>query len=1042
MKKMIKTLSLLLTVLMLLGSFVNIMTFAVYADEAEEETDTETELPVEGEDEDRINYTSKVFTTPEEKLEATMQLAYTYKNAAGEALYELYVDSYSGETAVQDLRTGQYMFSNPYNIGGVQISASIKKQLLSQIILHYTENDEAKVMYSFIEAAEREQIKVKKIKNGIRVEYSMGRENPKWLVPRLMSVEAYQKLQSYIDKHIDKTDFRQMFYYNKLMAYYTLQDPNDPKYAGNTSAIAQMQSDYPITKKMAVYACEPEIQDAELERLQDFIKTYAPEYTYEMLDADHATVEYVASDKAPALFRLALEYTFDDFGLSVTLPAAGIRFDETNYKLKSITALPYIGAGENCFDGYLFLPDGSGALIRFEEIVEENNKYRVSSSVYGTDYAYHTLTGSSSTEPISMPVFGLMEKYQMIDRETDTVIPGYDVDNGYFAIITEGDAMANITSESGGTSHPYNSMYAEYYPRPSDTYNLADSISIASDATWTVESSRKYVGNYTVRYIMLSDPDKAAEAGLSEDEYFEASYMGMAKAYRAYLESTGAIKRLTAEDVEENIPLYMDMLGSIETTEKIMSIPVTVDVALTKFEDVKTISEELRAEGITNLNFKLTGFANGGMYSTIPSNLKWESSVGGKGGFNDLLSYAKDNSIGIYPDFDFAYVSETGGGLSLGRDAIKTIDDRYTQFREYDASVQSYVITGKIAISSSVYDYFYERFSKNFSKYNPIGVSAGTMGTALNTDFDKKDPYNREDAKEYTASLLAQMEKDYGSVMIEGGNAYAAQYADHILNVSLDSSKYLNASDSIPFFGLVYHGYVNFTGSPFNMEGDLDYSTLKAIENGAYLQYILAYDKDTVSKLKEDEYLSQYYSLRYDIWKEDVIARYKTLNEALKNLQTSVITDHDYVEAYRIPEDAEFKADIQNALDADQTNLDNKVLNAETIRRVTLLKQRQELAAQGIFTDPAELAAKYDAENPIVYETVDPTKYDDLSLEEFWAQKNKVKESYKVTDRSVVYVEYEGGTAFLLNYNSFDVYVTIDGTTYTVEANDFVTYQK
>ena len=60
-------------------------------------------------------------------------------------------------------------------------------------------------------------------------------------------------------------------------------------------------------------------------------------------------------------------------------------------------------------------------------------------------------------------------------------------DRGFLAIVTEGDALADITTSHGGALHKYCTVYTQFRPRPKDSYNLAESISIGSNATWTVE---------------------------------------------------------------------------------------------------------------------------------------------------------------------------------------------------------------------------------------------------------------------------------------------------------------------------------------------------------------------------------------------------------------------------------------------------------------------------------------------------------------------------------------------------------------------------
>ena len=148
--------------------------------------------------------------------------------------------------------------------------------------------------------------------------------------------------------------------------------------------------------------------------------------------------------------------------------------------------------------------------------------------------------------------------------------------------------------------------------------------------------------------------------------------------------------------------------------------------------------------------------------------------------------------------------------------------------------------------------------------------------------------------------------------MTDGGNAYTWGYVDHIINVDLDSSRYVKSSASVPFIGAVLHGYVEFAGTPFNEEGDTDYAILRAIENGAGLYFILSYQN--TNELKEDMFLSQYYSVRYDIWREDIVNYYNKLNEQLRDVQTKVIVEHSFLEGVRVLDEQELLDEIEQAL--------------------------------------------------------------------------------------------------------------------------------
>ncbi|MBQ5661983.1 MAG: hypothetical protein IIV17_02960, partial [Clostridia bacterium] len=91
---------------------------------------------------------------------------------------------------------------------------------------------------------------------------------------------------------------------------------------------------------------------------------------------------------------------------------------------------------------------------------------------------------------------------------------------------------------------------------------------------------------------------------------------------------------------------------------------------------------------------------------------------------------------------------------------------------------------------------------------------------------------------------------------------------------------------------------------------------------------VLSYQN--TSELKEDPQLSQNYSVRYDIWVNDMMEYYHELNDLLKDLQTDVIIDHDFWTGERVLDSDELAQDIANRLEqaareeADkQANIDN-----------------------------------------------------------------------------------------------------------------------
>lgn len=1011
--KHLKLISLLLAVLLMLGSLSVLGVIGASAAE-EEDKDTSTDKKEEVVVEETIDYIKQVYTHPEQKRD-TMELYLTKGN------YKLYVDTFSGEVAYENVKTGEILFTNPYDIAtSTTGSDSTKGQLLSQIIIKYTDNNTSPEFESYEMAALKDQITVKRIKNGVRVQYTLGREQARKLVPGMISAERYVEMITGPAKENGINDFL----FGKLDAYYLLKSLDT---VTSERARAELIEAFPIVEKMDVYVFHLEATENERNIVEGLIKTYCPEYTYEELDFDHAQTEFVSQDKNPPLFKLSLEYTLDEYGMSVRLPANGIRFNESLYALESIQVLPYMGAGNSAYSGYTFFPDGSGSLFAFDTL-ETTNPRNVNGKVYGNDYAYHTITDTYQ-QPIRYPVFGVVEnsvyydftkvtedattgeqikdttrlsgsivdqvnrynasisgtqdsiptlvkEYGALIGSSTNIVTKHEIDRGYVAIMEEGDALTDIRTFHAGSLSDYNSIKMIFNPRPSDSYNLQDSISVGSDSTWTVVSERKYVGNYKIRYVMLSDNELAAEKGV--EDYYEASWMGMAFAYRDYLDRGGYLTRLTAEQLQKDIPLYIESFGALETTERIMSIPVDVMTPLTTFENVQTMYDELAEAGVTNINFKLTGFANGGMYSIVPSKLKWEKAVGGKDGFQALVDYAaqvnaKENSnLGIFPDFDFAYINatDTFDGVSLRLHAVKTIDDRYASYREYSATQQKHVSHYQLAISPAAFNKFYEKLAANYLKYDNVnGISVSTLGNSLNSDFDEDDPYNREDSKEFTATALeylSSLKNNQGQevkVMAEGGNAFTWKYLDHLIDVSLDSSRSNDAAHSVPFIGVVLHGYINFAGSPMNMEGNISYAMLKAMENGAAPYYILSYQN--TQNLKDYYLLSHYYSVRYDIWKDDVVELYHELNGVLGDVQDKLIIDHEFWTGTRVPDSDELQNDLQAVLDKFLYEEENagEVLALKDKQAVSIARKQAREAAEAAMASLDDAAAAFKQAN-------------------------------------------------------------------------------
>lgn len=861
-----------------------------------------------------IKYQSKVYKSPEDKM-ATMT------KAVENDRFALYIQEYTAEVAVVDKTTGQKLFTNPWDVADSQCSRTVQDQLLSQIVLDYTDREgSTNNLNSYMDAAEEQQIVIKLIRNGVRVEYTLGAAAKKRIVPHRiersrfeelilkpfyeattdsdLSFEEYWTLKnSGKDDDVSKAEMTESFDFSKMVAFYSLYDLSDPDLTAREQAA--MVENYPVTEKMAIYVISEKIATRDLNTIEEYIKEYT-EYSLDDMLADHEETEYEMEETSPPVFRMALEYTLEENGFQVRLPARGISYDATTYKLGTIQVLPYLGAGRLSREeddirsdtGYNFIPDGSGTIVNFDQ----NTAYtRIAGSMYGADFGfYNTVSAATASyQTWRVPVFGTVmeETYKVeedvYDRSDETLLltPAgeYTAKQGFVAFMTEGESLTRIDAVFGGGQHEYNSTSTTYFARQTDSYPL-DGITVSGESASVSKAiERKYVGNYTVKYRFLWED--------------EASYIGMANAYREYLIDEGILAEQPAE--KSDVSLYLDLLGDIDTTKQILGVPVSVKTALTTFEDAETIMNELAAAGVNKQVLRYLGWVNGGMASTAPAKVNVESALGGKKGLEKLIQAVNAAGNRIFMDFDFSYVDTVGAfdGFDDSLDTAKTIDGKAAFYKTYNPIMQAFNSQVAYVVAAHRILPFYEKVVAKYGalfKDGEKSISVGSLGSALSSSQDEDFPMNREDAKSYVISALARIAEDFDQVLVEDGNAYAWRYADHILDIPLDSSNRNNTTAEVPFLGILLHGYKNYTGAAINLAGDYEYNILKTIESGADPYFVIAYQNTAL--LKTNGYGS-YYAVNYETWKERIISEYKKIDDAMKRVQGQRITDHEILDS-------------------------------------------------------------------------------------------------------------------------------------------------
>ena len=606
----------------------------------------------------------------------------------------------------------------------------------------------------------------------------------------------------------------------------------------------EMLKEYPALKDQALYIVNNGVTERERKEMAE----YAAEagYTETMLDAEYAAVGYKEEEiEADPVFELTLTLSLQGGDLIVEVPSRQIYYDTGAFVLNKLDVLRSLACADAGIAREILIPDGSGALIDLTQDTVTLGK--VTKSVYSGSGYVDNLYGA---ETASLPVFGFSKG-----------------ETALFAIIEDGDALAEINADYNGGSHAA-------YP----TFVHQDIYSEATKDGWKYIVINKYNTElpdttYRVRYCMMTGG--------------ATGYTDMANTYRAYLDAAGGFGKLA----DKTLPLYVETLGSVNVHERVLFFPVNHEVALTTLEQDQQILRTLREQGVKNVRMRLTGALNGGLMNSLNDGVRLSGAVGGKGELKKLLDYAAESGYTVYPNAEFTRVYKNGwfDGFNALNDAGRGLDDQYLS-----ASTRN-LATGKRVEDSFAYllsptklPSVADRYLKKSGSLFGRNLSAGALGETILENYRSGDVVNRQQAKQTVRTVLAAMAKD-NSVMLSGANAYVLPYADHLLNLPVGSSRYGDYAAEVPFLQMVLHGRVNYALEALNMTADYRYTLLKSIETGGGVHVVLV--GQNASKLRSTPF-SYYLSVDQDYWLPIAAQAYKKADQAVGDVVDQAIVDH------------------------------------------------------------------------------------------------------------------------------------------------------
>lgn len=149
-------------------------------------------------------------------------------------------------------------------------------------------------------------------------------EDPTYLVPIAITPDRFEEmiLTPLFELFPDTDDLTSP--YLKITAFYGLYN----KYSSKVE-------DYPILRKQDLYILHPDTNETEMAQLENIIKTYCPDYTFDELDRDHIETGYKKIGGSLAINVVStdtgFDIIFDGESLGIGKPSISIAVDETGF---------------------------------------------------------------------------------------------------------------------------------------------------------------------------------------------------------------------------------------------------------------------------------------------------------------------------------------------------------------------------------------------------------------------------------------------------------------------------------------------------------------------------------------------------------------------------------------------------------------------------------------------------------------------------------------------------------------------------------------
>lgn len=550
-------------------------------------------------------------------------------------------------------------------------------------------------------------------------------------------------------------------------------------------------------------------------------------------------------------FGMTLQVALTEDGLVATIPDDSIIEDGSDYQIGTISIYPYMG---NSYlddkEGYMFIPDGNGALIYLDD-KEGRFSSGYSSMIYGSDI------GFDESDVTSM----LWDKYEMVTDAEQIIAPVYgiahtDDEIAFLAVVEEGAMRATIEARPNGSSVDYNRVYAKFIERK--LYTQPTSNNSSSGSFHMAEADRSH-SDLQIRYLFLTGN--------------QANYCGMANAYRNYLIDKGDLK---VQDTSYNT--RVDFLG----TERESWVIGTSAVVMTTVEDIEDIYEDLKNASVTDLFTIYKGWQKGGLYNIPISKYKADSKIGGTKALTNLIKEAEEAGIQFYLYNDALRINPDEQNATFN--VVKKINKR-----RFEEDTYKDVYDTMMYLTPARTNTLLGKMVKSYLKSDVNNLCVAGISNTLYSWNYSGNFYTRYDCADNYLSTVSKIDEST-NLVLEQPFAYLWGSTEAFLDMPMYTSSYIYEDESIPFISIVLKGVMPVYSEYVNFEANKKEFFLKLVETGTYPSFYIT--RESSSELLYTN-SCDIYSSEYSVYRDTIIEYSRELETLYDKTADSGIVGHE-----------------------------------------------------------------------------------------------------------------------------------------------------